>query len=245
MNTLAGRRLRLAAAALAALLGRALLVVHQHGHALDRRQLPLHVEQIVPVPDVGPAAELAAQPGRVVGGDDDLADALGRQQGQQPVDRQLAHRLLAAGHRHRRVAQQLEGDVHPGRDRRPDRQAAGVGEGAVADVLHEVLLRDERRQADPLRALAAHLRQPGDGADLRLGHQQDHRVAADPAADQRSRRDLGRGVVRAARAEVRRARRQRQHDPLPSRRRARSWRFRSAPRWRARPAATASASSSP
>jgi hypothetical protein len=104
--------------------------VHQHGHALDGRQLSLHVEQIVAMPDVSPmpdvntVPELTPQSGRVVGGDDHRAHALRCQQRKQPVDGQLAHRLLSAGHRHRRVAQQLEGDVHPGRDRGADGQAA-------------------------------------------------------------------------------------------------------------------------
>jgi hypothetical protein len=57
----------------------------------------------------------------------------------------------------------------------------------------------------PLRALAAHLRQADDVADLLGVHQQHHRVAADTAADRRVGLRLGRGVVGAAGAEVRRA----------------------------------------
>ena len=61
-----GRRRRLAAAALAALLRRALLVVDQHGDAVDRGQFPLHVDQVVAVPDVGARGQAgaAAGPGR-------------------------------------------------------------------------------------------------------------------------------------------------------------------------------------
>ncbi len=55
MNTRVAGAAALPAPALAPLLRRALLVVHQHGHAVDRRQLPLHVEQVVAVPDVGRA----------------------------------------------------------------------------------------------------------------------------------------------------------------------------------------------
>ena len=44
---------RLAAPPLAPLLRRALLVVDEHGDAVDRGQFPLHVDQVVAVPDVG------------------------------------------------------------------------------------------------------------------------------------------------------------------------------------------------
>ena len=66
----------------------------------------------------------------------------------------------------------------------------GVVERAVAEVLDEVLVLDERRHADPLRALAAHLRDAGDVA-LALAVEQDHRVAADAGADERA---VGAGV---------------------------------------------------
>ena len=64
---------------------------------------------------------------------------------------------------------------------------------------------DERGHADPLGALVAHRRQPGDVADpLRL-HQRDHRVATDAAADERALGHPRRQVVRAAAAVERRA----------------------------------------
>ena len=50
---------------------------------------------------------------------------------------------------------------------------------------NEVLGLDERRQADPLRALAAHLGEADDVADTRRGPFQHHRVAADAGADER------------------------------------------------------------
>ncbi len=84
-------------------------------------------------------------------------------------------------------------------------------ERAVADVLQQVLAGpQERFHPDPLRALVAHLRQPGYFADRVRLHHQHQRVAADAAADHRAGRYLGRAVVRAAGAEVRRARDQRQ-----------------------------------
>jgi hypothetical protein len=78
-----------------------------------------------------------------------------------------------------------------------------VVERAVADVLHEVVAVEERRHADPLHPLAAHLGQAGDRAGLRLVHQQHQGVAADAGAHQGPGQRLGRAVVRAARAEVR------------------------------------------
>ena len=78
-------------------------------------------------------------------------------------------------------------------------------ERAVTEVLDEVIALDERRHADPLRALVAHRRDPGEIADAVGVHEHHHRVAADAAADQRALGHLGGGVVRAARAEVRHA----------------------------------------
>ena len=69
----------------------------------------------------------------------------------------------------------------------------------------EVALARERRQADPLGALAAHLRHPEDVTAALAGLERDHRVAADADADELLGADARRGVVRAARAEVRRA----------------------------------------
>ena len=63
----------------------------------------------------------------------------------------------------------------------------------------------------------AHLGQPGDLAPLLPRHQQHHGVTADPPAHQRARGHLGRGVVRAPGAEVRRARGERQAGPLARR----------------------------
>ena len=57
--------------------------------------------------------------------------------------------VLAAGHRDGRVVEQLVGDVDAGGDRGPDREAAGVGERAVAEVLDEVRL---RRRTAPCRS---------------------------------------------------------------------------------------------
>ena len=99
----------------------------------------------------------------------------------------LALRVLAAGHRHGAVVEQLERDVDAGGDGRAHGERAGVEVGAVAEVLDDVLAVDERRHADPLGALVAHRGEPGDVADPLGLHQGDHRVAPDASADERAR----------------------------------------------------------
>ena len=200
-----GRLGLLAALARAALLGGALLVVDQHGHALDLRQLLLGRQQLRALAQLGDRRKRhALVAARVLGGDDDAAHALELEPAREVGHRQLALDGLAAGHGDVLVVEQLVGDVHAGGHRRAHGQRAGVVEGAVAEVLDEVAVLGERRHADPLRALAAHLRDAGDLA-LALGVEQDHRVAADPAAHERALGRLDRRVVRAAGAEERRA----------------------------------------
>ena len=86
-----------------------------------------------------------------------LAHAVGEQVGDHVGHRVGALDGLAAGHRGVRVDQQLEGDVDVGGRAVADRQAAGVGVGAVAHVLEDVVGVGERRHADPLRAFGAHV----------------------------------------------------------------------------------------
>src|SRR3712207_4890013 len=74
----------LAPLAQAALLGRAALVVQQHGDAVHLRELGLRVGQVVAVADLGDRVELdAAVLRRVVGGDDHALDALEREPARQ------------------------------------------------------------------------------------------------------------------------------------------------------------------
>src|SRR5215207_959633 len=205
------RRLgRLAALALAAQLGGALLVVDQDRHPLHTRELLLRGEQLLAVAHIRYAGELdAAVAARVLGGNDDPPHAFELEPARQVPHAQLDLDVLAAGHGDVLVVEQLVGDVHAGRDGRAHRERARVVEGAVAEVLHQMAVVGERRHADPLRALAAHLRDAGDLA-LALGVQQHHRVAADPGAHERALRRLYGAVVRAAGAEERRALRHRQ-----------------------------------
>ncbi len=103
---------------------------------------------------------------------------------------------------------------------------------------------DEGRHADPLGALVAHAGEAGDVADAFGIHQQRHRVAADPRADQRAVGDFGAAVVRTARAEE--GRPLDRHGISPSRRRSRASRSpRRAPRRRRSTGISVSASSAP
>jgi hypothetical protein len=138
---------------------------------------------------------------RFVGDDDDRRHAFGRDLAADHARVERTVELLAAGHGDRVVVQDLVGDVDLGRDRRADRQDARVEVGAVAEVGEHVLLVGERRLADPGRAFRAHVRE---GRGLAV-HPQHHVVAADAGQRARAFRHLGRGIVRAARAEVRRA----------------------------------------
>ena len=157
----ARRRRHLAAAAPAALLGGAGLVEDQHGDARHLAQLALGA-----VERVASAHRHAGREGiarritvRLLRGDDDARDALGLEDAGDARHGQGALDRLPAGHRHRVVEQQAVGDVDAGRDRGADGEQAGMGEGAVADVLEHVRRVGERRLADPGRAFAAHLGQ--------------------------------------------------------------------------------------
>ena len=198
-----GWRGLLAALALTALLGRALLVVDEDRDAGNGREVLLYRQQLIPAPHLGRPAGLPPDRLRVVAGDDDARDPLAAQLADKVGQREFADRPLPAGHRHRRVPQQLERDVHPGRDCGAHHQAARVREGPVAYVLDEVRLRHERRHAQPLCPLAAHLAQPGQVAGPVARHQQQHGVTSDAAADECPRAHLRGRVVRAARAEER------------------------------------------
>ncbi len=198
-----GRVVELAPLAQAAGLGRAALVVDQHRHARLATELFLHVHDVLAGPHGHAGGEVGGPPvpADVVGAHRDGRDALGRQRARQRRDVHQPGHVLAAGHGDVRVVEQLERDVDAGGDARPDGQAARVAERAVAEVLEQVAVADERRQPDPVRPLGPHR----GGRDERLGAvaglEVDHAVAADAAArDRADRHDRG-PVVRAAAAE--------------------------------------------
>ena len=142
-------------------------------------------------------------------GDHHAGDALELEQAGDGGNVQLALGILAAGHGDGGVVEQAVGHVDPGSHGRPDGQGSRVVERAVAQVLDEVRVVGERRQADPLRPLATHLRHAHELPAAPALVEGDHGVAADPHAYELVRLGAGGGVVRAARAEVGRAHRQR------------------------------------
>ena len=196
---------RLPALARAAQIRGTRLIVDQHGDAGDLRELALGREQTVAAAHLGAGGECnAVVTGRILGRDHDPLHALGVQAVCELANAQLALDVLAARHRDGVVVEQLVGHVEPGSDRGADRERAGVVEGAVADVLDEVARGDERGCADPLRALASHLRDAGHlAAPDRVEHH--HRVAADACSDDRIVVRDRAARVRTPRAEERRA----------------------------------------
>ena len=112
-----------AAAAGPSVLGGARLVVHQHRDAGHLGQHLLRLEQASPVPHLDPVAVLA-ELGIVVGvgilgGDDDPPHAFEQHELHHLGHGHLTRRVLAAGHRHGAVVEQLERDVVAGRDTPP------------------------------------------------------------------------------------------------------------------------------
>ena len=105
---------------------------------------------------------------------------------------------LSSGHGDRAVGQNLVGDVDVGGDRRANRQQPRVKVGAVAQVLEDVRRFGERRLADPVGPLAAHL---GDRQGPAFGHPHRHAVTPDSAQGDALVRNLRRDVVGTSRAE--------------------------------------------
>ncbi len=191
----------LAALAPAALLGGAGLVVDEHADAWHLAQLALHRVELVAMENLDAHGEAGI--GGIflglVGDDDDALDALGGDLAGDLRHAQMAVDGLAAGHGDGVVVEHLVGDVDAGRDRGADGQKAGMVIGAVAEIGEDVRRLGEGRLADPGHAFAAHL---GEGRGVAI-HPDRHVVAADAGDDAATLGDAGRGVVRAARAEIR------------------------------------------
>ena len=187
-----------AALAAAALLGGAGLDVDDRGNPGDLLHFTLHGVE------VGALAHLHLwrERGEVqvllrVVDADDRPDAHRHQLARDLLRREPALVRLAAGHRDGVVEEDLEGDVHARGEGGADRLDARVVVGAVAEVLEDVLAGGERRLADPVRPLAAHV---GEALGAAV-HPLHHVVAADAGIGARALGQPGRGVVRAARAE--------------------------------------------
>ena len=158
----AQRRLfQLAARTLAALLGGALLIVDDDRDAGDLFQLAQHVRQIVAIAHGRrcPPASRRAYFSRSSASTTVLRTPSASSFRVRSGIGQRARRLLAARHRDRAVVENLVGDVDARRHAGGNRHRARVEVRAVADVLENVLPLDERRHADPRRALAAHVRE--------------------------------------------------------------------------------------
>ena len=111
--------------------------------------------------------------------------------------------LLAAGHRDDAVEQNLEGDVRLGRHRETYGERARMVIGAVAEILEHMGARRERRLADPVGALSAHV-----GVALgRAPHPLRHVMATDAGIGARALWHMCRGAMRTARAKMRNAHR--------------------------------------
>ena len=183
-----------------AFLGGAGLHVDDRRHAFFLAQLALHCVELLARTDrcSGGPVESCRQRFFLVHDRDDRAHALGgdlarhHRRVERPVEG------LAAGHRHRVVVEDLVGHADPGCDCGADREQSRVVVGAVTDVGEHVRAFGERRLPDPGRAFGAHV---GERRSVAV-HPDRHEVAADSGHGSAPLRNLGRGVVRAAGAEV-------------------------------------------
>jgi hypothetical protein len=196
----------LAARPQAALLGGALLIVNDRGHTGQLLEFAQHFGQIVAIAQLGVGGQFDAVVFlQVVGEHRDLANTIGRQLVGQLGDGHGARGLLAAGHGHGTVVQDLVSDVDAGRDAGFHGQRCGMKIGAVADVLENVRPLDEGGHADPRRALAAHVGEERVGM-VRVLELRGHGVAAYATAGHLAFQQQGGAIMRAAGAEVRKAR---------------------------------------
>ena len=179
-----------------------------HGDAVDDAQLLLRVDDRVAMHTSTPLGEVdPAVLGGVVGGDGDVLDALGHQHLGHLGHRAQTGGVLAAGHRDGCVVEDLERHRRARGDGCLDRELAAVEVGAIAHVLEEVGVFDERRRADPLGAFATHLGDTHDVTGLFARDDADHAVTTNPGTDERAFWHQQAGVVRAAGTEERRAHR--------------------------------------
>ena len=148
-----------AALAPAPLLGRAGLVVEQHGHARAPRAAPS--ARLCRSRRWWTGMPCGMKPAGYLWGSSVTTTTFSTPSASTWLDDHrhghAAVERLAAGHGDRVVVEDLEGHVDAGRPRRADGQAARVDVGAVAQVLEHVRGLGERRLADPVGALAAHL----------------------------------------------------------------------------------------
>src|SRR5260221_304912 len=121
------------ALAQSASLRRALLVVDDHCYPRDALELGLHLGQPVAPQHLGPRGppRPAAVVLRVLGADDDLPDALRFERPRHRGDVHQPRDVLAAGHGHGRVIEDLERDIDAGCLARPGSERTGTAERAA------------------------------------------------------------------------------------------------------------------
>src|SRR5438270_11898951 len=94
----------------------------------------------------------------IVGNDRKALGAFGPDLMRKLRNSKTAFGRLPAGHGDRVVIEYLVGNVDAGSGRGAQRQQPGMGVGAVAEILEDMVFVGERRLADPVGAFAAHLR---------------------------------------------------------------------------------------
>ena len=186
-----------------AFLGGAGLHIKNDRHALDLAELFLNFHQLVAGREIRPRrkARKVHRFLRVIH-HRQPCDAHRMHLGGDAIGIKAAVIALPPGHRHGVVVQDLVGHRGARRHCRADRHQTRVVVGAVAEVLKHMRPCREWCLADPVRALAPHLGEPGGLAV----HPLHHEMAPDARIGAAARRHLGRGVVRTARAEIRQPR---------------------------------------
>ena len=185
------------------LLGGAGLLIDQHGDAGHLAQLTLHGVHVFARMDRDASGQIRRREMRgIIRHQRDPRHTLGAHGMRDRLHADRAVDRLTTGHGDCVVEQDLVGDVGLRRDRLADRHRAGVIIGAFAEILEHMRIAGEFRRRCPIDAFAAHL-------DQRRGlavHPARHEMAADASQRRRAFGHFRRRVVRAARAEIRRAR---------------------------------------
>ena len=196
-----GRIRELLALATAAFLGGTGLVVDQYGTAGDITQFPLHLVELGPIVEgdvLGKQVMMAIVfLGLVAENNNPIDPFCGHLLGN-PVDGDLPVDGLTAGHGDGVIEQNLVGNIDAGSYRLTDSHGTGVEIRAFTQVLEHVGVAGVAALANPVDAFATHLDE-GFGVPAHPGR---HEVTANAGQGLAPLRDLGGGVVWAARAEI-------------------------------------------
>ena len=138
----------------------------------------------------------------VIGYQCDPLDAFTTELTNQMINCQSTINRLSAGHGYRFVKEDFVGDGVARGDRSTDGQYARVKIGAITEVLKYMIRIGKRGLSYPGCALSSHL---GKRAGVSVLHPGRHVMAANASQSVAALGDFGRGIVRTARTEVRRA----------------------------------------